>query len=385
MSRAAGKARTVGSEGGPPQQCGGPTRLFLAYAASRGRTLIDRRLYLPTSWTDDRDRCRLAGIDDTIGFETKVVMAKTMVRRAIADRIPFRWVTADAATASPRAGGPSLSRPVSSTSWPPPDMTPSLPAGLSTTPSTTCLPGLPRQKWKRRSCGNGAHGPRVFDWARVEVRPWHRPDRQHWVIARRSVGRPEEVSRYIAYCPAGTTLDELIRIAGSRWAVEECFQTAKGECGLDDYQVRRYPGWHRHMTLAMAAHACLTVLRARELDTEKAETDHRRPAPIDHVLHWSHWRRRRHWAEAVGLRNSHVVRQLRAHGITPDMLEERIDGVIASCRLRSGERVGSIIGALLAVTRHGDMASQSVLPRLTRRASRREPSLPRGSRAAKDA
>lgn len=133
--------------------------------------------------------------------------------------------------------------------------------------------GLARQKWKRRSCGRGAHGPRVFDWARVEVRPWHREDRRHWVVARRSVSRPEEISYYIAYCPAGTTLDELIHIAGSRWAVEECFQTAKQECGLDDYQVRRYPGWHRHVTLAMAAHACLTVLRARALDTGKAETD----------------------------------------------------------------------------------------------------------------
>ncbi len=105
------------------------------------------------------------------------------------------------------------------------------------------------------------------------MRPWHREDRRHWVLARRSVSRPEEISYYIAYCPAQTTLDELIRIAGSRWAVAECFQTAKQECGLDDYQVRRYPGWHRHMTLAMAAHACLTVLRARELDTDKAETD----------------------------------------------------------------------------------------------------------------
>ncbi|MEV7254150.1 IS701 family transposase, partial [Streptomyces cyaneofuscatus] len=135
------------------------------------------------------------------------------------------------------------------------------------------FPGLPRQKWKRRSCGNGAYGPRVYDWARVEVRPWHREDRRHWVIARRSVSRPDQISYYIAYCPADTTLDELIHVAGSRWAVEECFQTAKQECGLDDYQVRRYPGWHRHITLAMAAHACLTVLRARALDTEKAETD----------------------------------------------------------------------------------------------------------------
>lgn len=93
------------------------------------------------------------------------------------------------------------------------------------------------------------------------------------MIARRSVRRPEEISYYIAYCPAGTTLDQLIRVAGARWAVGEGFQTAKQECGLDDYQVRRYPGWHRQMTLAMAAHACLTVLRACELDSGKAETD----------------------------------------------------------------------------------------------------------------
>lgn len=93
------------------------------------------------------------------------------------------------------------------------------------------------------------------------------------MIARRSVSRPQEISYYLAYCPAETTLDELIRVAGSRWVVEECFQSAKQGCGLDDYQVRRYPGRHRHMTLAMAAHACLTVLRARELDTGEAETD----------------------------------------------------------------------------------------------------------------
>jgi SRSO17 transposase len=91
--------------------------------------------------------------------------------------------------------------------------------------------------------GRRAHGPRVYDWARVEVRPWHREDRRHWVIARRSVSRPEEISYYIAHCPAGTGLDQLISIAGSRWAVavEECFQTAHQECGLDDYQVRRCP------------------------------------------------------------------------------------------------------------------------------------------------
>ena len=247
--------------------------VFLAYATGRGRTLIDRRLYLPTSWTDDRERCRRAGIDDSVAFETKVAMAKAMVRRALAEKIPFGWVTADVAYGFSKAGASSWSsrnvfhvmattrHDTVVTRW------------SIDHPVHDLFPALPRQKWNCRSCGEGAHGRRIYDWARVEVRPWHREDRPHWVLARRSVSRPEEISYYIAYCPAGTTLDELIRIAGSRWAVGECFQTAKQECGLDDYQVRRYPGWHRHMTLAMAAHACLTVLRARQLDKEKAETD----------------------------------------------------------------------------------------------------------------
>ncbi|WP_431994954.1 IS701 family transposase [Streptomyces griseoflavus] len=247
--------------------------VFLAYATDRGRTLIDRRLYLPTSWTDDRERCHRAGIDDEVAFETKVAMAKAMVRRAIADRIPFWWVTADAAYGLSKGWRSELERAdvfhVMATTRQDTVVT----RWAIDHPVHDLFNGLARQKWKRRSCGSGAHGPRIYNWARVEVRPWHRPDRRHWVLARRSVARPQEISYYIAYCPAGTTLDDLIRIAGSRWAIEECFQSAKQECGLDDYQVRRYPGWHRQMTLAVAAHACLTVLRARELDAGKAETD----------------------------------------------------------------------------------------------------------------
>ncbi|MBB5110152.1 SRSO17 transposase [Streptomyces spectabilis] len=247
--------------------------VFLAYATPRGRTLLDRRLDLPASWTDDRERCRRAGIGEEVGFATKVALAKAMVRRAITDRIPFGRVTADAAYGFSKGCRFELEQAevchVMATTRHDTVVT----RWAIDHPVHELFPGLPRQKWKRRSRGDGAHGRRVYDWARVEVRPWHRDDRRHWVLARRSVRRPEEISYYIAYCPAGTTLDELVRIAGSRWAVEECFQSAKQECGLDDYQVRRYPGWHRHMTLAMAAHACLTVLRARHLDAAKAETD----------------------------------------------------------------------------------------------------------------
>ncbi len=121
--------------------------------------------------------------------------------------------------------------------------------------------------------GAGAHGQRIYDWAGTEVRPWQRPDRRHWVLARRSLTAPHEIAYYIAYAPADATLDDLIAVAGTRWAIEEYFQSAKDECGLDHYQVRRYQGWHRHIILAMAAHASLTVTRATGLNTDKADTD----------------------------------------------------------------------------------------------------------------
>ncbi len=269
--RSAGVQRQYSGTAGRTENC--QVGVFLAYATERGRTLIDRRLYLPASWTDDRERCRSAGIEDTVKFATKVAIARQMLRKAIADQLPFRWVTADAGYGYSKSWRTELEQAdvfhVMATTRHDTVVT----RWALDHPVRDLFTDLPRQKWKRRSCGKGAHGQRMFDWARVEVRPWHRPDRRHWVIARRSLSRPDEISYFIAYCPAETTLDELIRVAGSRWAIEECFQTAKQEFGLDDYQVRRYPGWHRHITLAMAAHAALTVLRARALDLQKAETD----------------------------------------------------------------------------------------------------------------
>ncbi|MFH8445918.1 IS701 family transposase [Streptomyces sp. NPDC018026] len=182
-TRSAGVQRQYSGTAGRTENC--QVGVFLAYATDRGRTLIDRRLYLPTSWTDDPERCRRAGIGDEVAFETKVAMAKAMVRRAIADKVPFRWVTADAAY------------------------------GFS-------------KGWR------------------------------------------SELERADVFHVMATTRHDTVV---TRWAIDHPVHSAKQECGLDDYQVRRHPGWHRHMTLAMAAHACLTVLRARELDTGKAETD----------------------------------------------------------------------------------------------------------------
>ncbi|MFE2346696.1 IS701 family transposase [Kitasatospora cineracea] len=256
--------------------------VFLAYSSALGRTSIDRALYLPKSWTDDRERCRAAGIGDEVEFATKVQLARAMVRRAIDDQIPFRWVTADAGYGYSKGWRYELEQ-----------------ADVFHVVATTShdtvvtrwamdhrlhdlIADLPRQKWKRRSCGEGAHGLRIYDWARAEVRPWHRPDRKHWVLARRSITDPAKIAYYIAYAPAEATLNELIAVAGARWAIEECFQTAKGQCGLDDYQVRRHPGWYRHITLAMAAHAYLTVMRAQQLERgpDLLERQSRYPSPF---------------------------------------------------------------------------------------------------------
>ncbi|MFF0391767.1 IS701 family transposase [Kitasatospora sp. NPDC004615] len=262
--RSAGVQRQYSGTAGRTENC--QVGVFLAYSSRLGRTLIDRALYLPKSWTDDLERCRAAGIGDEVEFATKVQLARAMVRRAIDEEIPFRWVTADAGYGYSKGWRTELEQAdvfhvVATTSHDTVVTRRALDRRLH-----DLVADLPRQKWKRRSCGEGAHGPRIYDWARVEVRPWHRPDRKHWVLARRSITDPTKIAYYIAYAPAVATLNELIAVAGARWAIEECFQTAKGQCGLDDYQVRRHPGWYRHITLAMAAHAYLTVLRAQHLE-----------------------------------------------------------------------------------------------------------------------
>ena len=121
--------------------------------------------------------------------------------------------------------------------------------------------GVAESGWVRRSAGNGAKGPRIYDWAAVEIRPLREPGKGHWLLARRSVAKPGELAYYFCFGPAGTGLEELARVAGTRWAIEECFEEAKGEVGLDQYEVRRWDGWYRHITLAMLAHAYLTVIR----------------------------------------------------------------------------------------------------------------------------
>jgi SRSO17 transposase len=247
---------------------------FLAYVAPTGHALIDRHLYLPESWIADRERCDTAGIPDGTELQTKPRVAIEMLQRAIDAGVPFTWYTADEAfgqvkylrvwleerdvfhvvatrcndNVSARGIGPRLVH----------DRVDAI------------IAGLPARSWKRLSCGDGAHGPRVYDWVRVPIRPWWAPGRGHWLLARRSIADPTEIAYYICYAPRRTTLATLIWVAGRRWPVEECFKQAKQETGLDDYQVRTWRGWYAHITLSMLALAWLAAVRATE--AAKGET-----------------------------------------------------------------------------------------------------------------
>ncbi|MEU3078786.1 IS701 family transposase [Streptomyces laurentii] len=237
---------------------------FLAYASAAGRALIDRELYLPASWTDDRDRCRAAGIADEVPFATKNEHFRQMVQRAIDAGVPFAWVTADEAYGQVKRTrfwleqrriahvmATKVNDTVITTRW-------------GEERVDRLIAALPRQRWKRISGGQGAHGERIYDWARIAIRPCWEDGFGHWVLARRSVADPTEIAYYVCYGPAVSRLKDLVKVAAARWAVEECFQTAKGECGLDHYQVRLYRAWYRHITLSMAALAYLTAIRAAE-------------------------------------------------------------------------------------------------------------------------
>jgi SRSO17 transposase len=258
-TKSAGVQRQYSGTAGRTENCQIGT--FVAYVSAKGRALIDRELYLPESWTEDRQRCRAAGVPDEVEFATKPRQAQAMIARVLAAGVPFRWLTADEVYGQVKYLRVWLEdRDVFHV--------------LATKCNDTVVTGqmadarvdelvaaLPAHAWRRRSCGNGSHGPRVYDWARVPIRPLHAPGRGHWVLARRSIS-DGEIAYYVCYGPARTTLGELIAVAGSRWAIEECFQAAKNEAGLDHYQARAWPAWYRHVTLSMLAHAYLAVTAA---------------------------------------------------------------------------------------------------------------------------
>jgi SRSO17 transposase len=262
-AKSAGVARQYSGTAGRIENC--QVGVFLAYATPAGRTFLDRELYLPRAWAEDPARRAEAGIPEEVEFATKPELAMRMLTRGVDAGVPAGWVTADEvygqhyrlrALLEERTMPYVLAVPTSQRVIVAVD---GRPAELR---ADALAARLPAQAWKRISAGAGAKAPRVYHWARAAIRPWGEPGKGYWLLVRRSLTDPTDLAYYLCHGPAGTPLRELVRVAGARWAIEESFQSAKGEVGLDQYQVRRYDAWYRHITLAMLAHAFLTVTRA---------------------------------------------------------------------------------------------------------------------------
>lgn len=211
--------------------------MFLTYASTRGHTLLDRELYLPKSWTQDPDRCRVADVPEEVSFATKPELAARMLWRNLDAGLVVAWVTGDTIYGSAQ----------------------SLRAGLEARKqayalAVTCKEhvevqgmrrrvdqvarSLDQENWQVLSAGAGSKGPRLFAWARIELAAPEVSGWQRWLLVRQSLeegAKPAERAYVLVFAPVGTTLQEMVEAFGMRWTVEQCFEEAKGEVGLDEY------------------------------------------------------------------------------------------------------------------------------------------------------
>jgi SRSO17 transposase len=247
--------------------------VFLAYASSRGRAFIDRELYLPKAWTEDRARCRAARVPEEVGFQTKPQLARVLVQRALDAGVPASWVTADEVYGQDPAfrvwlEGRQMAYVLAIKS----SELLAVGDGPAKQSAAQLAAAVPTERWVGASAGHGAKGRRLYDWARIQLTPPAASGWQRWLLVRRS-RRDGELAFYACFAPVDTSLVGLVRVAGIRWAIEDGFQQAKNEVGLDHYEVRRWPGWYRHITLALLAHAFLVVTRATATSSNGAKGD----------------------------------------------------------------------------------------------------------------
>ena len=272
--------------------------VFANYASARGHTLIDRRLYLPEEWAEDKKRRKEAGVPESVIFRTKPDLGLEMIEQATQAGIPFRWVGGDCVY----GGDPQFVQGVRMlekwyvldtkcdtqvwTSKPeviPADQRPKPPKGRCPTKPLVVgerrrvdavIASLPPTAWRRVLVGEGTKGPRVYEYAEVVV--WFTEDElpgpAERLLARRSIGQDPVIAYHRSNAPAEIDLDKLAQVRGLRWTIEEDFQTSKGECGLDEYETRGWVGWHHHTALAMLALAFL-VLQKHRLGKKRAPDD----------------------------------------------------------------------------------------------------------------
>ncbi|MBP2303629.1 IS701 family transposase [Azospirillum picis] len=250
--RSVGVQRQYSGTAGRIENC--QIGVFLGYAGRHGYALIDRALYLPQGWAADEDRRLAAWVPETVAFATKPKLGLTMLKRALDAGVPCAWVAGDSVYGTDSAIRRELEhRRVGYVL--------TVTSGQRLWPGTVSdwIEEVPADGWQRLSAGDGAKGPRLYDWARLPFRGAP----QGWskaLLIRRRLG-DGALTFYLTHAPEGTALADLVRVAGARWTIESSFEMAKGEVGLDHYEVRSWTGWQRHITLAMLAFAFLTVLR----------------------------------------------------------------------------------------------------------------------------
>lgn len=244
--------------------------VFAAYVSRHGHAFIDRALYLPKAWADDPERRRKTHVPQETGFATKPAIARAMIERALAAGVPFSWVAADSVygvgdieMALRRAGKGyvlGVSAKHGFNSW-------DKPYAVAGTAKDIAA-DLPLHAWQRLSAGTGTKGERLHDWAYIELADLDVADYNAalsgtWtrgLLIRRNIA-DGDLAFFSTWCPQGTSIETLVRVEGHRWAIEDSFETAKNELGLDHNETRSWHGWHRHVSLVMLAFAMTAVIR----------------------------------------------------------------------------------------------------------------------------
>jgi len=244
--------------------------VFAAYVSRHGHAFIDRELYLPKSWTDDPVRLAAAHVPEQTGFATKPQLAARMIARAITANVPFSWVAADsvygvgAIEQELRRAGKGYVLGVSSShwfhSWGKTPMIGGTAAEIAATRTAA--------DWQRLSAGSGTKGPRLQDWCYLELADLEadtEADTNHgeWtrgLLIRRHIA-DGELAFFTTWCQVGTTIETLVTVEGRRWSIEDSFEAAKNELGLDHNETRSWHGWYRHVSLVMLAFAMMAAIR----------------------------------------------------------------------------------------------------------------------------
>ncbi len=257
--------------------------VLLAYASATGAAFIDRELYLPASWASDAERRAEAGVPPAVRFRTKPELLRAMLERLAEAGVPIPWVTADEEYGSApalrawldqqsipsaltvRSNEPvTITRTITVVTWRRGERA-SPPAPTTVTMETTAravAADSAADAWQTISAGEGVQGPRLSQWALIELAEAASAGLAHWLLVRRSLMDPAELAYYRVAAPPNTPLAEMVRVVGSRWRIEDALGEAKGSTGLDHYEVRRWDGWYRHITLSLFAHAFLVATRA---------------------------------------------------------------------------------------------------------------------------